>query len=81
MRRTLLIIVAAATLAATGWAAHATTTHSTPAAPQPADPLIASAALTAQLAQARHTAAGRLTTTTDNPTLATQLARARLGAC
>jgi hypothetical protein len=81
MRRTLLIIVAAATLAATGWAAHATTTHSTPAAPQPADPLIASSALTAQLAQARHTAAGRLattTTTTDNPTLATQLAKARL---
>jgi hypothetical protein len=70
MRRTLLIIVAAATLAATGWAAHATTTHQS-AAPQPTDPLIASSALTAQLAQARHAA-------TDSPTLATQLARARL---
>jgi hypothetical protein len=79
MRRTLLIIVAAATLAATGWAAHAATTHPTPAAPRPADPLIASSALTAQLAQTRHAAAGRLAATaTDRPTLATQLARARL---
>jgi ABC-type glycerol-3-phosphate transport system substrate-binding protein len=33
MRRTLLIMVAAATLAASGWAAHAATTHPTPAAP------------------------------------------------
>jgi hypothetical protein len=71
MRRTLLIMVAAATLAASGWAAHATTTHPTPAAPQPTDPRIGSSALTAQLAQARQAA-------TDNPTLATQLATARL---
>jgi hypothetical protein len=52
MRRTILIIVVAAALAATGWAAHATTHQ---AAAQPAT-----------------------TPTTDNPTLATQLARARL---
>jgi hypothetical protein len=71
MRRTLLIVVAVAALAATGWAAHATTTHPTPATPPPADPVIGSAALTAQLAQARHAA-------TDGPTLAAQLARARL---
>jgi hypothetical protein len=71
MRRTLLIIVAVATLAASGWAAHAATTHPTPAAPQPADPRIGSSAPTAQLAQTRHAA-------TDHPTLATQLATARL---
>jgi hypothetical protein len=49
MRRTFLILVAVAALAATGWAAHATTqpTHQTPAA-------------------------------TDSPSLAAQLARARL---
>jgi hypothetical protein len=75
MRRTLLIIVAVTTLAATGWAAHATTTHPTPAAPQPADPVIASSALTTQLA--RHAAAARLPAT-GSPTLAAQLARARL---
>jgi hypothetical protein len=67
----MLIIVAVATLAATGWAAHAATTHPTPPATGPADPTIASSALTAQLARDRHA-------TTHNPTLATQLARARL---
>jgi hypothetical protein len=56
MRRMLLIMVAAATLAATGWAAHATTQPTRHA-----------------LAAARPTATG-----TDSPTLATQLARARL---
>jgi hypothetical protein len=73
----LLIVVVAAALAATGWAAHATTTHATPTAPQPPDPIIGSSALTAQLA--RHAAAAQLAaTTTNSPTLAAQLARARL---
>jgi hypothetical protein len=56
MRRMLLIMVAAVTLAATGWAAHATTqpTHHAVAAARPA------------------------ATGTDSPTLAAQLARARL---
>jgi hypothetical protein len=54
MRRTLLLIVAAATLAATGWAAHATTqpTHSV-ATPQPAAPATTSPTLATQLARAR----------------------------
>ena len=78
MRRTFLIIVVAATLAATGWAAHAATTHATPPTPQPPDPIIASSALTTQLP--RHAAPAQLptTTTTNGPTLATQPARARL---
>jgi hypothetical protein len=80
MRRTFLIIVVAATLAVTGWAAHAATTHATPPTPQPPDPIIASSALTTQLP--RHAAPAQLptttTTTTNGPTLATQLAHARL---
>jgi len=54
MRRMLLIIVAVVTLAATGWAAHATTRPTHPvAAQQPAAPTIDSSGLAAQLARAR----------------------------
>jgi hypothetical protein len=54
MRRTLLLVVAAATLAATGWAAHATTTHPTRSvATHPATPTTDRSGLAAQLARAR----------------------------
>jgi hypothetical protein len=89
MRRTLVLLVAAAALAATGWAAHAATTHATPAAPQPADPIIGSSVLTAQLARDRLAATRRaalieaanmfpVTAATDSAALAAQLAKARI---
>jgi hypothetical protein len=89
MRRTILIIVAVATLAVTGWAARAATTHAAPPAPQPADPVIGSSALTAQLARDRLAATRRaalieaanmfpVTAATDSATLAAQLAKARI---
>jgi hypothetical protein len=53
MRRIILITVAVATLAATGWAAHAATTNPTPPAVAPAAPPTGSGGLVTQLARAR----------------------------
>jgi len=61
MRRTILIMVAVATLAATGWAARAATNDPTPAALAPAAPATGSQVLAAQLARAR-LATGRYAT-------------------
>ena len=61
MRRTILIMVAVATLAATGWAARAATNDPTPAALAPAAPATGSQDLAAQLARAR-LATGRYAT-------------------
>ena len=61
MRRTILIMVAVATLAATGWAARAATNDPTLAAVAPAAPATGSQDLAAQLARAR-LATGRYAT-------------------